>query len=299
MIRLDSGPDAGLIWHFGDPLAEQRRLAAGDGVVALENRRVLKLTGLERVTFLNALTTNVFDKAADAFILDANGRIIHELHGAHFGDNLFVWTHDSSLEAYLQAMKFWTKVTITRENLGVYFVGNQVKAEGIEFDYGIDGGRIVLAEPGCLRPDAGIWAFEALRIATGIPRFGVDTDNKTIPNELGLYATALNKGCYPGQETVAKINNLGHPPRRLVRLNLDGCVNRLPDIGEAIILDGETVGFVGASAYHYEAGPIALGLVKRAVEVKAQLSVAGIAALQEPLVDPDIGEHFKAKMPGR
>lgn len=299
MIRLEAGPDAGLIWHFGDPLAEQRRLAAGDGIVALENRQVLKLAGPERVIFLNALTTNVFDKAADAFVLDATGRIIHELHGAHDGDNLFVWTYDSGLEAYLQAMKFWTKVTITRENLQVYFVGNHVKADGIEFDYGIDGGRIVLAKPGCLRPDAGIWAFEALRIAAGIPRFSVDTDNKTIPNELGLYATALNKGCYPGQETVAKINNLGHPPRRLVRLNLDGSANRLPDIGEAIILDGETVGFVGASAYHYEAGPIALGLVKRTVPVKAQLSVAGIASLQEPLVDPDIGEHFKAKIASR
>lgn len=297
MIRLESGPDAGLIWHFGHPLAEQRRLAAGVGVVALENRQVLRLSGSERVAFLNALTTNLFDNAASAFVLDANGRIIHELHGAHAGDNLFIWTYDSGLDAYLQAMKFWTKVTITNENLGVYFVGSTVKVDGIELDYGIPGGRIVLAEPGTLHPDAGVWAFDALRIAAGIPRFGVDTDTSTIPNELGLYATSLNKGCYPGQETVAKINNLGRPPRRLVRLSLDGSVNRLPEIGQPMTLDGKTVGFVGASAYHYEAGPIALGLVKRSVDVEAPLSVAGIAATQEPLVDPEIGEHFRAKMP--
>src|SRR5207302_1548626 len=71
---------------------------------------------------------------------------------------------------------------------------------------------------------AGMWAYEAARIAAYVPRPGVDTDHKTLPHEAGLIETAvhLNKGCYRGQETVARVHNLGHPPRRLVFLHLDG-----------------------------------------------------------------------------
>ncbi|MEJ7708046.1 MAG: tRNA-modifying protein YgfZ [Nocardioidaceae bacterium] len=77
----------------------------------------------------------------------------------------------------------------------------------------------------------GNWAFEALRIARGEPRFGLDTDHKTIPNEAGWIGTAvhLDKGCYRGQETVARVHTLGRPPRRLVLLHLDGSVDHLPD----------------------------------------------------------------------
>ena len=82
---------------------------------------------------------------------------------------------------------------------------------------------------GRARP-AGIWAFEALRIARGEPRLGLDTDHKTIPNEAGWIGPAvhLDKGCYRGQETVARVHTLGRPPRRLVLLHLDGSVDRLP-----------------------------------------------------------------------
>ena len=75
-----------------------------------------------------------------------------------------------------------------------------------------------------------MWAYEALRIAARVPRFGLDTDHRTIPHEVGWIETAvhLNKGCYRGQETVARVHNLGHPPRRLVFLHLDGSVDRLP-----------------------------------------------------------------------
>ena len=75
-----------------------------------------------------------------------------------------------------------------------------------------------------------MWAYEALRIAAGVPRIGLDTDHRTIPNEIGLLGVAvhLDKGCYRGQETVARVHTLGRPPRRLVRLHLDGSVDALP-----------------------------------------------------------------------
>jgi folate-binding protein YgfZ len=126
---------------------------------------------------------------------------------------------------------------------------------------------------------------------------GLDTDHRTIPNEIGLLGAAvhLDKGCYRGQETVARVHNLGRPPRRLVRLHLDGSVDALPTPGAVLELDGRAVGFVGGSARHFELGPIALALIKRSTPMDA-LSVQGIAAAQEPLVDPEIGLHVRPSL---
>jgi folate-binding protein YgfZ len=144
-------------------------------------------------------------------------------------------------------------------------------------------------------PAAGLWAFEALRIARGEPRFGQDTDHRTIPNEAGWIGPAvhLDKGCYRGQETVARVHTLGRPPRRLTLLHLDGSVNRLPEHGTPLLLDGREVGTVGSAARHHELGPIALALVKRAVPVDATLDAQGIPAAQEVVVDPDAGLHVR------
>ncbi len=140
-----------------------------------------------------------------------------------------------------------------------------------------------------------MWAFEALRIAARVPRLGLDTDHRTIPHEVGWIETAvhLNKGCYRGQETVARVHNLGHPPRRLVFLDLDGSVDRLPAHGDPVELDGAAVGFTGSAARHYELGPIGLGLIKRTVPVDATLLAGGVAAAQEVVVPPDAGANVK------
>ena len=135
----------------------------------------------------------------------------------------------------------------------------------------------------------GVWAYEALRIARGEPRIGVDTDHRTIPNETSWIgsAVALDKGCYRGQETVARVHNLGRPPRRLVLLHLDGSVDRLPSTGDPLLAGDREVGRVGSAARHYELGPIALGLVKRNVDIDEVLTCDGIAASQEVVVDPE------------
>ncbi len=138
-------------------------------------------------------------------------------------------------------------------------------------------------------------AWEALRIEAGAPRIGLDTDERTIPNEAGLLGVAvhLDKGCYRGQETVARVHTLGRPPRRLVRLHLDGSVNHLPPIGSDLTLEGVRVGSIGTSARHHELGPIALALVKRNVDTGADLLVDGVAASQELIVDPEAGLHVR------
>jgi folate-binding protein YgfZ len=132
----------------------------------------------------------------------------------------------------------------------------------------------------------GMWAIEAERVASGRARIGLETDHKSIPNELGLLngAVHMKKGCYPGQETVAKVFNLGHPPRRLVLLHLDGSDVKIPAHGSPVF-NGETeVGFVGTVARHYELGTIALAIIKRTVPANATLHVEGIPASQEILV---------------
>ena len=137
-----------------------------------------------------------------------------------------------------------------------------------------------------------MWAFEALRIAARVPRLGLDTDHRTIPHEVGWIGTAvhLNKGCYRGQETVARVHNLGHPPRRLVFLDLDGSVDRLPAHGDPVELargepggeHGAAVGFTGSAARHYELGPIGLALVKRTVPAARRCSPAASPPPRKP-----------------
>jgi folate-binding protein YgfZ len=146
-------------------------------------------------------------------------------------------------------------------------------------------------------------ALNALRIAAWRPRQATEVDERSIPHELDWLRTAvhLNKGCYRGQETVAKVHNLGHPPRRLVLLHLDGV---LPVAGDAVIEqpvvepaeapEPRDVGRVTSAAHHYELGPIALAVIKRSVDPTAALAVRSaehgdIAAAQEVIVPPSAG----------
>lgn len=131
---------------------------------------------------------------------------------------------------------------------------------------------------------AGSWAADALRIPTRRPRLGVDVDERTIPNEVEWLITAvhLEKGCYRGQETVARVHNLGRPPRRLVMLNLDGSAPTLPETGAPVMADGRVVGRVGTVAQHHEDGPIALALVKRTVDAGVPLLAGTVDAVIDP-----------------
>jgi folate-binding protein YgfZ len=131
----------------------------------------------------------------------------------------------------------------------------------------------------------GIWALEAERVAAGRARLLFEVDHKSIPNELGFLnkSVHMNKGCYRGQETVAKVFNLGQPPRRLVLLHLDGSMVAMPEHGAKVFLDDKEVGFIGSLARHYELGPIALAVVKRNVALDATLICEGVTATQEEL----------------
>lgn len=149
---------------------------------------------------------------------------------------------------------------------------------------------------------AGMWAFEALRVAAVRPRIGLDTDERTIPHEARWIggvteygAVHLDKGCYRGQETVARVHNLGKPPRHLVLLHLDGSADERPAIGDDITAGGRTVGRLGTVIDHYELGPIALALIKRTVPTDTALTAGPTAAA----IDPDSVPANDAPQAGR
>jgi folate-binding protein YgfZ len=299
-----AGIDAPVAAHYGSFNLEQRALEAGDGFVDLSHRGVVRVTGPDRLDWLHSLTTQHLSnlqpgRPTVALVLSPQGHVEHALYAVDDGETFTAHVEPGTAPAlvdWLDRMRFMMRVEVTDATAEVAVAWRP--ASGYDL---VPRDRLT-AYAEAAGPPAGLWAFEALRIARGEPRFGVDTDARTIPNEVGWITDApwsavhLDKGCYRGQETVARVHTLGRPPRRLTLLHLDGSVNRLPEAGTPLQHDGRDVGFVGSSARHHELGPIALGLVKRAVPLDAVLDASGIPAAQEVIVDPEVGLHARPKL---
>ncbi|WP_328582996.1 CAF17-like 4Fe-4S cluster assembly/insertion protein YgfZ [Streptomyces sp. NBC_00370] len=305
------GQDEGVAAHYGDLFREQRALADGKGLVDLSHHGVVTVTGADRLSWLHLLLTQHVSElpagqATEALILSANGHIEHALYLVDDGET--VWVHvepgtQDALVAYLESMKFYYRVEVAdrTEDFAVVHLpaGSITEApDGVvvrETPYGRDlflPRAELEAYAAAHGPLAGTLAYEALRVEGHRPRVGFETDHRTIPHELGWLGTAvhLDKGCYRGQETVARVQNLGKPPRRLVFLHLDGSDVHLPGHGTPVRLaadgeDGRQLGFITTSARHHELGPIALALVKRNVPLDAELMAGDTAAAQESVVE--------------
>jgi folate-binding protein YgfZ len=304
------GVDAPVAAHYGSFNKEQRLLEQGEGFVDLSHRGVVRISGPDRLTWLHSLTTQHLERLEPgtptmALVLSPQGHVEHAMYLADDGEAVTAHVEPGAAPAlveFLDRMRFLMRVEVTdvTDELAVCW---RPAGEGAgKYDVLPRAELSKYAE--AAGPPAGLWAFEALRIARGEPRFGIDTDHRTIPNEVGWVAEAstpwnavhLDKGCYRGQETVARVHTLGRPPRRLTLLHLDGSVNRLPEQGSAIAWNGKDVGFVGSSARHHELGPIALGVVKRNVPVDAQMETDGMPATQEVVVDPEVGLHVRPNL---
>jgi folate-binding protein YgfZ len=329
------GADAGVAWHYGDPVREQRLLEAGEAVVDLSNRGVIAVTGPDRLTWLNSLTTQALldtpaGAAREALILSPHGHVEHALHLVDDGDVVWLTVEPGttdSVREWLEKMRFLLRVEVADVSAAWAVVGAAPElAERLHAAAGPGAPPVWVdpwpslgptsasyaavdeaAHPGRDRsfaevlvprdrlsevvagvPLAGTWAAESQRVAAWRPRLGLETDHRTIPHEVDWLRTAvhLSKGCYRGQETVARVHNLGRPPRRLVFLHLDGSEHELPVHGDAVVHGDRQVGFVTTAARHHELGPVALALVKRSTPADAQLRVGGVAAAQELVVAP-------------
>ena len=318
------GPDAGVAWHYGDPVGEQRAAVRSAALLDLSHRGVIAVSGPDRLVWLNTLTSQLLSDLPDGFstqalILSPNGHVEHHFWVTELAGVTYLDTEPATgarLFEYLKMMVFWSKVEVAIADLAeLRLIGprtGDLSAGLAPLDLA-PGGAVALAGGGFARRTdegldlfvpraalaaqaaalkaagavpAGSWAAEALRIAGRTPRLGVDTDDRTIPNEVNWLTSAvhLNKGCYRGQETVARVHNLGRPPRRLVMLNLDGSVDRLPETGSQVTTaDGRVVGWVGSVAHHHEDGPVALAMIKRLLPAGTPLFADGVDAA----VDPD------------
>lgn len=359
------GPSDGVVTaaHYGDPVSEQRMLAAGRAIVDLSDRGVVTVTGDDRLRWLDSLTSQSLAQlepgaSAETLLLDPNGRLEHSIRV--IDDGVTAWllvdaAQAAPLAAWLDRMRFMMRVEVAdvsgewatlgqlqppsaellvsaaapngvplvwRDPWGSVQPGGWQYA-GVEAHPGAEFPAVELLVPRDALPAlvaglgsglahvAGSLALEALRIAAWRPNQS-DVDERSIPHELDWLRSAvhLSKGCYRGQETVAKVHNLGHPPRRLVMLHLDGSLSLLPAPGSPVVLpgadgaEGAEVGRVTASARHHELGPIALAVVKRSLPIDAALAVtaevpgadgaptgetATIAAAQEVVVPPEAG----------
>ena len=299
-VHLEEGLDKGAIWHFGEVAKEQRALAEGKAWADLSHRSVIAITGEDRLMWLHSLTTQHLEKLVagewkEALILDPQGHVEQQLFLVDDGMTTFIHLdHEKvpSLLDYLQKMKFMLRVDVTDVSNEYAIMKAPGKTDAIGGPFALVPRAELAATLEAFNSanlQIGMWAIEAERIAQGRARIGVDSDYKSIPNELGLLnkAVHMNKGCYRGQETVAKVFNLGHPPRRLVLLHLDGSAVDIPSQGDPVIYNGKEIGFVGSVARHYELGPIALAVIKRMTPADAVLEVKGIAASQEILVPID------------
>ncbi len=260
--------------------------------------------------------------SAESLVLSPKGHIEHALHVVDDGTTSWLTIEPgtaAALIAWLESMRFMLRVEVADRTQEYAVVGEPHDAEsgpgeplawrdpwpGLVGDttaYGPAEGhpgagwhwREIIVPRDRLaavlddRALAGSWALEALRVAAWRPRLGFETDHRTIPHEVDWLRTAvhLHKGCYRGQETVARVHNLGRPPRRLAFLHLDGSGHTLPERGSGVVTGGRPVGFLTSVARHYQDGPIGLALLKRSTPVDAPLEVAGIGAAQEPIVAP-------------
>lgn len=305
-------PDSAVAAHYGSFNTEQRTLVAGDGFVDLSHRDVVRISGPDRLTWLHSLTTQHLTDlqpgvATGVLVLSPQGHVEHAFFGSDDGAAFTAHTEPgraAALVEFLERMKFMMRAEVADLTAELAVTWRPARLDGGDLPESPYAGYELVprdrltAYSDAAGPAAGLWAFEALRIARGEPRFGIDTDARTIPNEAGWIGPAvhLDKGCYRGQETVARVHTLGRPPRRLTLLHLDGSENRLPPTGSELMLGEKAVGFVGSSARHHELGPIALAMVKRNVALDATLSVDGMPAAQEVIVDPDVGLHVRARL---
>ncbi len=330
--------------HYGNPLGEQRALAAGQAIVDLSDRDILSVTGADRLSWLDSLTSQRLlglapGVSAETLLLDPSGHVEYAARVLDDGDTTWLLMDagtGAGLLAFLTKMRFMLRVEVrdrSEEYLTIGTLGEPsthprtaatvAAPNGVPLVW-VDPWRSVVAggtqyatadeHPSAeweylellveraRRPEldglpfAGTLALEALRIAAWRPRAATELDAITIPHELDWLRSAvhLNKGCYRGQETVAKVHNLGHPPRRLVLLHLDGSEGVLPVAGDEVLLGDQSIGRVTAASLHYELGPIALAVVKRSADPEATLTVRSsdgpvLAAAQQVIVPPDAG----------
>lgn len=308
--------------HFGNPLGEQRRLLEGNAYVARDDQGVLEISGPDAKKWLHSLLSQDIlnlkpGDSTEALLLTPQGHIEQQLKIIARDDDLLVISSKKlqpQLISWLERMKFRSQVQISQSDLAVFgtfaeVVGdiwidsfasqNAKSARYSKRPYDFAYRELVAQEPPELE-QVGMMAYQALRIAAGRPEM-TDVDERSLPHEYDWLNSAvhLSKGCYRGQEAVAKVHNLGHPPRRTVLLHFESG-DMLANPGDEVFYQDKPAGKVLAGALHFELGSIALALVSRAtpyLDLRVLSSGSEYQATQEVLVPADAGKAANLPRP--
>jgi folate-binding protein YgfZ len=327
--------------HFGNPLSEQRSLLQGKSAVELDELSVIRVEGADRLSWLHSLLSQNLrslsaGQSTEALLLDPQGHIEQSLKIYEDGQATWLLSSPSAAES----LAAWLRKMIFRMQVKIETLSSAYRALGYFGEHEFQTKPTLIwqdswpdPKPGSVRyssakpepwnykialfendsfekaksefENAGSLALTALRIAAHRPEFDSEVDDRSLPHELDWLASAvhLSKGCYRGQESVAKVHNLGHPPRRLVLLHLDGSGHLLPEAGaELYQVDVPAPrGRITSVGQHFEMGPIALAVIARSTPVDATLlvktEVGEISASQEIIVPPSAGKT--AELPKR
>ena len=309
--------------HFGNPLLEQRELLSGNAFVERSDEAVIGITGEDTLSWLHSLTSQNIKNlkpgdSTESLLLSPNGHIEQQLKliVTETGALVIVASHKLEvLVAWLTKMRFRSKVEIThRSELKVFgsFGGltgatwtdpwSSISPVSVSYNpkrADFHWKEFVATD----RPEGhqvGLMAYHALRIAAGRPEIS-DVDERSLPHEFDWLNSAvhLSKGCYRGQETVAKVHNLGHPPRRLAILNLEQG-DALAQKDDEVSYQDKVVGKVLVGALHYEEGSIALALLNRNtpyLELDVKVGDGQVKATQTALVPHDAGKAANLPRP--
>lgn len=308
--------------HFGNPLLEQRKLQAGEAYVERVDQCVIRVSGPDAKSWLHSLLTQDIlnlsnGESTEALLLSPQGHIEQQLKIVIDGDDVLIALPKERVNGFvswLEKMRFRSKVSIEQTSLKSFGLFGKPTPGAWQDPFSIERSSSVsynpnranfnyfeiFSETAPTKEPAGLMAFRALRIAAGRPDI-VDVDDKSLPHEFDwlLSAIHLSKGCYRGQESVSKVHNLGHPPRRLTILNLENG-DDLATVGDLVFYQEKQVGKVVAAALHYELGSIALALVARNTPYLDLLVESGarkVFAAQHVLVPADAGKAANLPRP--
>ena len=243
--------------------------------IAERPRAFLRVAGPDAADYLDRMLTNEVEalgvgESCEALLLTPKGRVIAPMRVVRRADADFLLLTEpeaaEQLSAELQRMRFAAKVEIEPEEHRSYLLLGDVNGGVPNADYGVPAGEVLDADPPDL-PALGQEELEALRIEAGRPRFGKEIDDSILPAEAGLDETHISftKGCFPGQEPVARLHYRGHPNRRLRVLEAESA-----EPGAELVWEGKVVGRVTSAV-----SGLALAYVRNEVPEDALLELGG------------------------
>lgn len=309
--------------HYGNLLLEQRKLLAGDAYVERTDQAVIRVSGTDAKKWLHSLLSQDIANlsrgdSTEALLLSPQGHIEHQIKiYVDEEESLLLITADSRSDAlisWFEKMKFRSKAIIEKTSLRTFGLFSPIEGriwvdhfstpKPSSASYNPNRHSFsyfeFISEDAPDKEPAGLLAYHALRIAAGRPEI-TDSDDRSLPHEFDWLSSAvhLNKGCYRGQETVSKVHNLGHPPRRLALLDLE-TGDDLANIDDLVFYGDKQVGKIVASALHFERGSIALALLTRNtpyLNLAVEIGGRRIEATQEVLVPADAGKAANLPRP--